>query len=339
MRAVPRRMLRTGLLVLATVLAIAAVALWLVVQPGVAPVVAQSPPVDPKRLQAHVKRLSVDLYPRSADQVDQLERAAQYVEDELRKTGADVSVQSVTVDEIRYRNIVARFGPHTGPVTVFGAHYDSHGDAAEGQRAPSPDTHTPGADDNASGVAGLIELARLLAAKPPAQSVELVAYTLEEPPNFRTDNMGSAWHARALAESGRECRLMVAVEMIGFFSDRPGSQAFPVPAMSSLYSDRGDFIALVGKFSDFSLTRRVKALMSGAASLPVHSINVTPLVTGIDFSDHLSYWNRGMPALMVTDTSFMRNPNYHLAGDTWDKLDYFRMAQVVQGLYAVAQGL
>ncbi|RQP21933.1 M28 family peptidase [Piscinibacter terrae] len=339
MKEVLRRTLRTGLIVVAVALALAVAALWLVVQPFVTPVATQSPAVDPRRLQAHVKHLSVDLYPRSADQYDKLDRAAQYVEDELRKTGADVSVQPVTVDEVRYRNIVARFGPRTGPVTVFGAHYDSHGDAVEGQHAPSTDTHTPGADDNASGVAGLIELARLLAAKPPAQAVELVAYTLEEPPHFRTENMGSAWHARALAESGRECRLMVAVEMIGFFSDKPGSQAFPVPAMSRLYTDRGDFIALVGKFSDFALMRRAKALMAGAGSLPVHSISVTPLVTGIDFSDHLSYWNRGMPALMVTDTSFMRNPNYHLAGDTWDKLDYFRMAQVVQGLFAIAQGL
>jgi Zn-dependent M28 family amino/carboxypeptidase len=342
MTPVLRRALRTGLIVVISLLALAAVALWLVVQPFVTPIVSRPPQVDPQRLQAHVKHLSVDLYPRSFDQADRLERAAQYVEDELRKTGADVSVQPVTVDEVRFRNIVARFGPRTGPVTVFGAHYDSHGDAAEGQQIPgghSPDTHTPGADDNASGVAGLIELARLLAAKPPAQSVELVAYTLEEPPHFRTEHMGSAWHARALAEAGRECRLMVAVEMIGFFSDRPGSQAFPVPAMSRLYADRGDFIALVGKFADFSQMRRVKALMAGAGSLPVHSINVTPRVTGIDFSDHLSYWDRGMPALMVTDTSFMRNPNYHLAGDTWEKLDYARMAQVVQGLFAVAQGL
>jgi Zn-dependent M28 family amino/carboxypeptidase len=223
---------------------------------------------------------------------------------------------------------------------VIGAHYDSHGDAIGGSKHPrghTPETHTPGADDNASGVAGLLELARLLGRSAQSRTIELVAYTLEEPPHFRTEHMGSAWHARSLRAANRDVELMLSLEMIGYFSDEPGSQGYPFPAMSHLYSDRGNFIAIVGKMSDFGATRRVKALMAGATSLPVHSINAPPLLQGVDFSDHLSYWLEGFPALMVTDTSFMRNHHYHQASDTYEKLDYRRMAMVVQGVYAVTQ--
>jgi Zn-dependent M28 family amino/carboxypeptidase len=178
----------------------------------------------------------------------------------------------------------------------------------------------------------------LLAQKPQTRAIELVAYTLEEPPHFRSEHMGSAWHARAVAASKRDVQLMLSLEMIGYFCDEPGCQSYPVPGMSHLYSDRGDFVALVGKFSDFDLTRKAKALMSGATDLPIFSINAPPILQGIDFSDHLSYWNVGIPALMLTDTAFMRNKNYHQAGDTYDKLDYQRMAKVVEAVHALTQG-
>lgn len=328
-------------IVLVLIAGLAAAAVGLVTQPFTRPLPSSPPEVSPVRLQAHVKRLSVDFYPRSHDQFENIEAAGQYVFDEFAAMGATVSLQAVKVDEITYKNIVARFGPATGPLLVIGAHYDSHGDAIEGAkhtRGHTPDTHTPGADDNASGVAGLIELGRLLRAKPPAQPVELVAYTLEEPPHFRTGNMGSARHAHALAVAGRDVRLMLSLEMIGDFNDEPGSQSFPVPGMTLLYPDQGNFIALVGRLGDFSAMRRVKARMAGATPLPVHSINAPGVIQGIDFSDHRSYWAEGFPALMVTDTSFYRNTRYHQAGDTHDRLDYRRMAQVVQAVYAVTQG-
>jgi Zn-dependent M28 family amino/carboxypeptidase len=183
----------------------------------------------------------------------------------------------------------------------------------------------------------LIELAYLLGRNPPARTVELVAYTLEEPPHFRTSHMGSVRHARALAAARREVRLMVSLEMIGYFSDAAGSQSFPLPGMSLLYPSRGDFIALVGRFGDFGVTRRAKSLMAGATDLAVFSINAPGFIPGIDFSDHLSYWNEGFPALMVTDTAFYRNANYHRASDTDETLDYRRMAQVVQAVHAIAQ--
>jgi Zn-dependent M28 family amino/carboxypeptidase len=301
-----------------------AAAIAIVTQPLVRPIGSRPPAVDASRLQAHVRHLSVDLHPRSYDQPRNLDLAARYIASAFEAAGASVTLQDVPVRGTSYRNVVARFGPGTGPVMVIGAHYDSH-------------ARTPGADDNASGVAGLLELAVLLGRQPQARPIELVAYTLEEPPHFATDRMGSAWHARSLRATGREVRFMLSLEMIGYFSDRPGSQSYPVPGMASLYSDRGDFISLVGRLADFGFMRRLKAAMAGATDLPVHSINAPPSLEGIDFSDHRNYWQQGYPAVMVTDTAFLRTPNYHRAGDTLDKLDYGRMAKVVQAVYAVTQ--
>jgi len=296
----------------------------IVSQPMVAALPSTPPPVDPARLEAHVKKLSVDFYPRSFEHRVNLERTAAYIEGQFKEAGAQVSTQEIAVQGERYKNVIARFGPERGRLLVLGAHYDSHG-------------KTPGADDNASGIAGLLELARLLGQSRPSRPVELVAYTLEEPPHFRTQHMGSVWHARALKAEGREVELMLSLEMIGYFSDRPGSQAYPTALMKLGYPDRGNFIALVGRFGDFGLSRSVKAVMAGASELPVYSLNAPSLVQGVDFSDHRSYWAQGYPALMVTDTAFMRNRNYHGAGDTFDKLDYRRMAMVVQAVYAVAK--
>lgn len=314
--------------------------LIIVTQPFVVAIPSNSPQVDYKKLETHVRQLSINLYPRSYDQFHNINQAAQYIIAEFEATGGHVTIQNVTVQEADYKNIIVQFGPQSGPRLVIGAHYDSHGDAGHGADYPqgySSETHTPGADDNASGVAGLLELARLLGREAPTQPVELVAYTLEEPPHFRTEHMGSAWHARSLRAADRDVKLMVSLEMIGYFSDEPGSQSFPIPGMAYLYSDRGDFIALVGKLTNFSIMRRVKAIMAGGTELPIYSINAPPLLQGIDFSDHLSYWNEGYPALMITDTAFLRNKHYHQSGDMFDTLDYRRMAKVVQAVYALTQ--
>lgn len=319
---------------------VAALALFVVVQPGASPRPSTPPAADAQRLRDDVKRLSVDFYPRSYDRPEQLDRVAAWLRGEFERAGARVSEQPVLVEGQTYRNVIARFGPEQGPLRVIGAHYDSFADTgldSGDERGYSPRTHTPGADDNASGVAGLLELARMLGRAQPRHPLELVAYTLEEPPHFRSEHMGSAWHARALRAQGREVEYMLSLEMIGRFSDRRGSQSYPLPGMHRLYSDRGDFVAVVGRLGDFGLTRKVKATMAGATPLPVHSINAPPLlVQGVDFSDHLSYWREGYPALMIGDTAFLRSPLYHQAGDTYDTLDYPRMAQVVQGVYAVA---
>lgn len=308
-----------------------AAALILVVQPGVRPIPSNPSKVDRERLVAHVRMLSQDLHPRSYDDNANLDKAARYIAAEFAAAGARVKFEPVLVGGMRYHNVVAQFGPEGGPLVVVGAHYDA---CRISDRAPGS---TPGADDNASGVAALIELARQLQQAPPTQAVELVAYTLEEPPFFATPDMGSAWHASGLREARREVTLMLSLETIGYFDNRSGSQRFPVPGMSHMYGDRGDFIAIVGRFGDFGQTRRAKALMAGASPLPVRSINAPAFVQGVNFSDHRNYWPAGWAALMITDTAFLRNPHYHRPSDILDHLDFDRMAQVVQGVEAIVR--
>ena len=315
----------TFLLKMALAAFVAFLALYAVTtQPLVWPKAAKVPPVSPERLQSHVRMLSETLHPRSIQNLTNLAAAADYVHAQFAAAGASVSDQWFEVEGEQYRNVIARFGPADGPLLVIGAHYDSY-------------ETTPGADDNASGIAGLIELARLLAANPPQRPVELVAYTLEEPPYFLSASMGSAYHARSLRAAGRDVSLMLSLEMIGWFTDAPGSQTFPIPGMHLFYSDRGDFIGVVGRFQDWADTRKVKGAMAGVGNLPVYSINTLAAIPGVDLSDHQSYWNEDYPALMITDTAFYRNPHYHESGDTHDKLDYLRMAQVVQAVFAVAR--
>ncbi|HZG51707.1 MAG TPA: M28 family peptidase, partial [Pyrinomonadaceae bacterium] len=197
----------------------------------------------------------------------------------------------------------------------------------------------PGADDNASGVAGLIELAYLLGGTPPAVRVELVAFALEEPPYFRSPFMGSAVHAASLRAQGFAVRAMLSLEMIGYFSDQPDSQHYPVSFLKAFYPSQANFIAVVGKMDQGRTVRRIKKAMAEASPLPVYSINAPRSIPGVDFSDHLNYWNEGYDALMITDTAFYRNPHYHTSADTPDTLDYRRMASVVQGVYAAVLSL
>jgi Zn-dependent M28 family amino/carboxypeptidase len=284
--------------------------------------------VDSRRLEAHVKKLSVELSPRSFSDHENLAKVASYIEEELKRAGGDVTDQRYTTsDGSEYRNVIARFGPASEQLVVIGAHYDAYGGL-------------PGADDNASGVAGLIELGVLLGKNPPKKTrVELVAYTLEEPPHFRTHEMGSAQHAQSLAYGATKVKAMLSLEMIGAFSDDEDSQKFPIRLLKLLYSTKANYIVVSGRMSQPGIVRTVKRAMRGASDLPVESINAPMFVRGVDFSDHLNYWKYGWDAAMVTDTAFYRNPRYHTAEDTWDTLDYPRMAKVVQGVFAATHAL
>ena len=277
--------------------------------------------VDPARLEHHVRKLSVELHPRDESNPENLDRVAAYIRVEFANLGARLFDQSFTVNGKTYRNVIGEFGPETDERIVVGAHYDTAGPL-------------PGADDNASGVAGLIELAALLAKQQLPLRVELVAFTLEEPPYFGTAFMGSAVHANDLRQQNAKVRAMISLEMIGYFSEAPGSQHFPAALLSLFYPTTGNFIAVVGTLSEGLLVRQVKAAMQGANELPVHSINAPTIVPGVGFSDQLNYWNAGYHAVMITDTAFFRNPNYHTPEDTAEKLDYKRMAMVVEGVYA-----
>jgi Zn-dependent M28 family amino/carboxypeptidase len=277
--------------------------------------------VDSARLEAHVRKLSVELTPRDESHIENLDRVAEYIKSEFSQSTGLVSEQAYRVNGKSYRNVIAQFGPESEERIVVGAHYDTAGPL-------------PGADDNASGVAGLIELARLLGSQQPPMRVELVAFTLEEPPYFRTTGMGSSVHAESLRKQNVRVRAMFNLEMIGCFSDAPHSQHLPAGVLSAFYPSTGNFISVVGQLGDWTIVRRTKAAMRRAAPLPVYSINAPGFVAGVDFSDQLNYWHAGYNAVMITDTAFYRNRNYHTAEDTAEKLDYKRMAMVVEGVYA-----
>ncbi len=285
---------------------------------------------DASRLERHVLALVEDFFPRDHSHPEQLERAASYIEAELRGTGARISNQPIEVNApagFLYRNVIASFGPATGPRIIVGAHYDAMGEL-------------PGADDNASGIAVLLELARLLGAGPePAMQTELVAYVLEEPPYFRDPFMGSAVHAAFLRADGAAVRAMLCLEMVGYFSDEPGSQRLPTVLLRPFYPDRGDFSGIIGDLGSRSLVRKVKRSFRAASSLPTRSLNGPRFIPGVEFSDHLSYWNEGYPAIMITDTAFYRNIAYHTEGDTPDRLDYEKMVGVVLGVYQAVRSL
>ena len=322
-----RRIIRVMLLVL-IIACLLLIGLWFwLTQPllsSAAP--SQQRTVDPARLQAHVHKLSVELTPRDESHIENLDRVAAYIKNEFSQFTQSVSEQPYRVQGKSYRNVIARFGPETEERIVVGAHYDAAGPL-------------PGADDNASGIAGLIELARLLSLQRPPLQIELVAFTLEEPPYFGTTGMGSSVHAESLRRQNVRVRAMFSLEMIGYFSDAPNSQRVPGGLLSAFYPSTGNFIAVVGRPGDWSLVRRTKAAMRSASPLPVYSINAPTIVSGVDFSDQLNYWHAGYNAVMITDTAFYRNPNYHTAHDTEEKLDYKRMAMVVEGVYAAVVDL
>ena len=319
-----KKLMLTFLIIISIFIALLLGACTLIAQPGVKPISTQVPDVSTENLIQHVRQLSETYIPRSYTDIENLNATADYITQQLQQHSERVSQQEFQVDGNTYRNIVAYFGPQQGERIIVGAHYDACG-------------LTPGADDNASGIAGLLELARLLKEHPPTQPIGLVAYTLEEPPFFRTDMMGSAVHAKALTEQGQKVKLMIAIEMIGYFSDEADSQQFPLDILKKVYSDKGNFIGVISNMDNRKATGKVKSLMMGASDLPVYSLNAPAALVGIDFSDHRNYWTHHIPAVMVTDTAFYRNKQYHKAGDTWDKLDYIRMAKVVQGIFAAIQ--
>jgi hypothetical protein len=319
--------MRTILIVVGALILVAAGAVLLLMQP-VRVKTMNSPLIsaDGERLHKHVEKLAGTFSPRDYQHLENLNRVRAYIATEFSRAGAEVSQQVYTVQRHDYANVIARFGPESAARVVIGAHYD----AAEG---------TPGADDNASGVASLLELARLLGQQPPGTRVELVAFTLEEPPFFGTAQMGSYLHAQSLRKERVNVRAMLSLEMLGYYSDQPESQQYPLPGLRALYSDRGDFIAIAGRLTDANLVRRVKESMLSVPGVPVYSISAPEETPGISLSDNQSYWAHDYNAVMITDTSFFRNHNYHQVGDLPETLDYERMAKVVKQVYVAVTEL
>ncbi|GHA67726.1 M28 family peptidase [Pontibacter akesuensis] len=254
-----------------------------------------------------------------------LEAASAYVYEELDKLSFDkLEYQEFTVSTgNKYRNVSAIFEGASEERIIIGAHYDVCGDQ-------------PGADDNASAVAGMLETARLLHVYQQEGQLhytyEFVAYCLEEPPFFGSDEMGSAVHARKMLQEKVPVKFMIAYEMIGYFSDAPGSQNFPDPALKSMFPDTGNFVVIAGHSTQEEVAKTLAQRMQQHCTTLVFPV-AFPVTNGLaNLSDHSSYSRHGYNAVMVNDTSFLRNPHYHMPSDTIDTLDFERMADVVNGV-------
>ncbi len=280
------------------------------------------PVADTANLRDHVLSLCQLDPPRSVRCLPSLDFASRYVQAQLRRFSSRIVLQEYQVPEGGVRNIIASFGPESGSRIVVGAHYDVAG-------------FQPGADDNASGVAGLIELARMLSTDSAAirSRIDLVAYTLEEPPYFRTERMGSFVHAKSLKDHNVDVLFMLSLEMIGYFTDEEDSQSYPSIILGWFYPSVGNFVAVIANFASHYICGDFVGAMRKGCSIRVERLTAPSCITGVDFSDHLNYWDEGFKALMITDTSFLRNQHYHDSSDTPETLDFIRMAQVVNGVY------
>ncbi len=311
-------------LALAIPAAAAAVLLWyMIAMPGRSWSGALPPLADEdqrlaERLRNHVRSIASKSHHVWA--AAELEAAAIYIEDRLRAAGHAVQREDFKAAGASVRNLVVEVRGTRRPkeIVVVGAHYDSVAGA-------------PGANDNGSGVAAVLELAGAARGWSPERTWRFVLFVNEEPPFFRTAEMGSHVHARGASARGERIVAMYSLETIGYYSDAPGSQRYPFP-FSAFYPDRGDFLAFVANLASRALLHRTIAAFRAHAEFPSEGVAAPAWVPGVDWSDQLWFWNEGYPALMITDTAPFRYPHYHTPQDTPDKVDYDRLARVVRGL-------
>lgn len=271
---------------------------------------------DSALVMQHLLALTESSPYRNASHPEILDQHAEYISSILGQYCDTVYDQPYEVRGNTYRNVIGEMGPKDAPILVIGAHYDVCGNQA-------------GADDNASGVAGILEVARMIQGSPLPYRIQFVAWTLEEPPYFRSNYMGSYVHAASLDASGREVFGMMCLEMIGYFSDEPNSQEFPLGIFKLFYGNVGDFITVVRKPIKGKFARRFTRKLRKAEAIPVKRFTGPKIIQGIDFSDHRNYWKFGFSSLMITDTAFFRNANYHKKSDTIETLDIRRMCIVI----------
>ena len=280
-----------------------------------------------ERLREHVVVLAGQIGERNLANYHGLQDAAQYVGDRLREYGLQVSDQSELVEGRTVMNLEGVRQGSRAPeeIVIIGAHYDS---------APG----TPGANDNATGVAALLELARRFATVQPERTLRFVAFTNEEPPHFQGSTMGSMIYASRCRERGENIVAMLSMETMGCYSDRPGSQQYPAP-LDRFYPDTGNFIAFVGNVQSRDLVRRTIGTFRNSTRFPSEGVAAPETLPGIGWSDQWSFWQVGYPGIMITDTAPFRYPHYHHPSDTPDKIDYHRLSRVVTGLNHVVAEL
>ncbi len=284
----------------------------------------ESHPELAERLRRHVDRLAGLIGPRHIGRFGALDSAASLIEHELSESGYAVQRQPYRVHNVEVANLIAET-PGTmseAGILILGAHYDTV-------------EASPGADDNGSAVAVMLETARLLRGRQFKRTIRFVAFACEEPPHFYTGDMGSQIYARACRRRGERIVGMLCLEMVGYYTDQPGTQQVPqgIPRfLRTAFPRRGNFLAAVGNFRSWRLAWSFRRGFKKATRFPLFSIVLPESVPAIRLSDNSSFWDQGYPALILTDTSFLRNPHYHLPTDTPDTLDYPRMVQVTLGV-------
>jgi Zn-dependent M28 family amino/carboxypeptidase len=276
--------------------------------------------IEQARIERHVWTLAGEIGERNVFHPRALDSARDYIVREWRAQGLEPRLQSYLARGVESSNVeVVLDGASSGSQSiVVGAHYDSV-------------LGSPGADDNASAVAALMELSRVLVGRARIRALCLVAFVNEEPPFFFWGKMGSQVYARAARQRAEDIRLMLSLEMLGYYRDEPGTQRYP-PLFRWFYPNRGDFIGFVSNLRSRRSLARVYRAFRNHCDFPAQRAAVPSWIPGVGWSDHLSFWQQGYPALMVTDTAFYRNPHYHTAEDTPEKLDYPRLTRVANGL-------
>lgn len=285
-----------------------------------------------QRLQDDVAHLAGTIGHRDTRHPKALQDAASWIEHRFRENGLLPRLSSYTVEDpctgadVLCHNIEADPGEATDDDFVLvGAHYDS---------PPG----SPGADDNATGVAALLEIAHHFARAKTRKRLRCVAFVNEEPPWFQTQLMGSWVYAAMARKRGDTLRAMIALESLGYYSDEPGSQAYP-PLLSWFYPDKGNFLAVVGNWASRRLVGEVARLLRAGCDLPVEQASLPSLLPGVGWSDHWSFWREGYEALMITDTAAFRSPHYHRATDTPANVEFERFTSAVEGIVATVEDL
>jgi hypothetical protein len=334
-----KRILFSALSVSIAVAAILALLWWFGIKmPGKN--ISKAAPLSPdevtlrEELRADVQKLAGDIGERNMWHYPQLNAAADFIENSVSRAGLRPRRDTYEIRGQACHNIETEIAGASPEIILIGAHYDSV-------------FGSPGANDNGSGVAAMLALARRFANRQPERrltqtpykTLRFVAFVNEEPPYFLSGEMGSLVYARRCKERREKISAMISLETIGYFSDAPNSQIYPSRALGAFYPKVGNFIGFVSNVHSRTLLRRAIALFREHAKIPSEGAALPWFIPGVSWSDQWSFWKNGYPGIMVTDTAPFRYPYYHSADDTPDKLDYDRFALVVSGMEKVIENL
>ncbi|MCI0495175.1 M28 family peptidase [candidate division KSB1 bacterium] len=272
-------------------------------------------------LHLHVKTLSREIGPRNSLHYPALTKAYRYIEQQMSKFNSELSIQDYHHEKKNYHNLILEFMGNELPdeIIVVGAHYDTV-------------MNSPGADDNASGIACLLELIRLLHHYPNKRTLRFAAFTLEEPPFFGTEQMGSYVYARSCRNKNENIACMIALEMLGYYTEKRHSQKHPFPHANQQYPDKGNFIALISNERSRHLNKTFAGYVKETSLIEAHPYTPISYSPEIELSDHASFWKNDYPAFMITDTAFFRNPNYHEINDNIETINFRYFTRTVFSL-------